>query len=95
MKYNGFFKKIKKRKNKIRYKCPCCDYYTLGAKGYCEICPVCYWEDDPTQREDPNLDDSANKISLNQARKNYIAYGVYDMKFKKHVRPPKEEEKAE
>jgi hypothetical protein len=30
-----------------KHKCPCCGYHTLKAKGKYDICPVCFWEDDP------------------------------------------------
>ena len=39
--------------NKIieKYKCPCCGFYTFDEKpnGNYDICPVCFWEDDPIQ----------------------------------------------
>lgn len=42
--------------NKIieKYKCPCCGFYTFDEKpnGNYDICPVCFWEDDPIQLED-------------------------------------------
>ena len=30
----------------MKYKCFCCGYLTLPARGEFEICPVCFWEDD-------------------------------------------------
>jgi hypothetical protein len=41
---------------------------TLPEVGAWEICEVCNWEDDPVQREDPNLAGGANEPSLKQAR---------------------------
>ena len=37
-----------------KYKCPCCGFYTFDEKlnGNYDICPVCFWEDDPIQLED-------------------------------------------
>ena len=34
-----------------KYKCPCCGFYTFDEKlnGNYDICPVCFWEDDPIQ----------------------------------------------
>jgi len=54
-----------------KYPCPCCDEETLLDEGIFEICPNCKWEDDDEQRDNPNLENSANKMSLNQAREAY------------------------
>lgn len=52
----------------LKYKCPCCGNYTLGEERCYEICPICNWEDDPIQFEDPNFKGGANSLSLNEAR---------------------------
>jgi len=38
------------------YSCPCCGYLTRSKllTGTFEICPICYWEDDNVQFEDPD-----------------------------------------
>ena len=56
-----------------RYRCPCCDNFTLEEKppGTFEICPVCGWQDDPGQYDEPDYEGGANDMSLNQARANY------------------------
>ena len=58
--------------NKIieKYKCPCCGFYTFDEKpnGNYDICPVCFWEDDPIQLEDNEYEGGANRVSLVQAR---------------------------
>lgn len=51
--------------------CPCCGSLTLSACGEYEICPVCNWEDDPVQAEDPDYSGGANVLSLKQARHNW------------------------
>jgi anaerobic ribonucleoside-triphosphate reductase len=51
--------------------CPCCKTYEFSEEGSYEICPVCNWEDDPIQAEDPNYAGGANTMSLNEARKAY------------------------
>jgi hypothetical protein len=53
-----------------RYPCPCCDYLTLDEPptGTFAICPICNWEDDALQYEDPDLAGGANHISLRDAR---------------------------
>ena len=53
--------------------CPCCyKYYFTEKNGY-EICPECGWEDDRLQRKDPDFEGGANRLSLNQHRKEYLA----------------------
>ena len=56
----------------MKYKCPCCGYYTLEEPpGNYEICPVCFWEDDPKASSAPNIAFGANHISLKVARMNF------------------------
>lgn len=79
----------------MKYKCPCCGLYTLKepANGNYEICEVCFWEDDPLASEDVNSKSGANKVSLAQARKNYIEFGACTSEMKKYVRNPRKEER--
>ena len=79
-----------------KYKCPCCGSYTFEEQpnGNYDICPVCYWEDDPIQLKNPSRAGGANKVSLNQGRENYIAFGACEKEMIPHVRPAKEEEKT-
>ena len=86
------FKFFKKKEKKLKYKCPCCGYYTLKELGVYVICPVCYWEEEPDQLEDPDLEEQANTVSLNQARENYKKFGACEIRFKKYVRRPKKDE---
>ena len=76
------------------YACPCCGYLTFDEKpsGSFKICPVCYWEDDLIQNEDPSYSGGANEISLNQAKKNFSEYGAIKRDFISHVRKPFKEE---
>lgn len=45
----------------------------LTTQGGYEICDVCNWEDDPVQSSDPDYAGGANELSLNQARKEWLA----------------------
>lgn len=47
--------------------CPVCKRYYFKEVNAFEICPICNWEDDPSQRKDPNLKGGANKLSLKEA----------------------------
>ena len=50
----------------------CCGYKTFDEKpcGSCNICPICFWEDDPIQLEDTDYEGGANKVSLRQGERN-------------------------
>lgn len=73
-----------------KYKCVCCGYYTMESEppGTFEICPVCFWEDDGVQYEDPDYEGGANGISLNIARENYKKIGAISEKYLENVRKP-------
>lgn len=80
----------------MRYSCPCCGYLTfrepLGEGSY-NICPVCYWEDDPVRYKNENYEGGANRLSLVGARKNYITFGAIEKDLVKYTRKPREDEK--
>lgn len=74
----------------MTYACPCCGYLTFGDEppGTFEVCPVCFWEDDEVQFRDPSYEGGANSISLDQARKNFVAIGASSRENLKYVRDP-------
>jgi hypothetical protein len=67
--------------------CPCCANKTLDGAGNHEICPVCFWEDDPVQRDDPAYPGGANRISLKQAKRNFLEIGWCDERAKSLYTP--------
>jgi len=77
-----------------KFACPCCGHKTFKEEpnGTYNICPVCFWEDDPIQFDDPNYEGGANPTSLKQAQKNYVEFGACDLNMKRNVRPPNSEE---
>jgi uncharacterized Zn finger protein (UPF0148 family) len=52
-------------------KCPVCGQYEFADEDDNDICPVCHWENDSLQTEDPDFEGGANDMSLNQAKKAY------------------------
>jgi len=74
--------------------CPCCEYLTLEADeaGSDDICPVCFWEDDFVQFQDPTYAGGANHASLEQARRNFREFGASEKRRMPHVRPAKPSE---
>ncbi len=75
-----------------KFRCPCCGYYTLEEVGTYEVCPVCYWEDDPVQESDPKLEGGANELCLLESRRNFKLYGACEERYVKRVRAPLPEE---
>lgn len=71
-----------------KFTCPCCSYKTLDSGGEYDICPICFWEDDPFQFTDPDYDEGANKVSLKEAQKNYTLFGACDQHGRQFVRKP-------
>lgn len=75
----------------MKYKCPCCGYYTFDKRFDYDICPVCFWEDDPLQFKNENFT-GANHVTLVQARKNFAEFGACEFEMIKNVRKPKKDE---
>jgi hypothetical protein len=57
-----------KKRVSVMETCPCCGYKTLPEKHLYDICPICFWEDDIVQFEDPDFEGGANIVSLRQAQ---------------------------
>ena len=78
----------------MSHPCPCCGYLTFDDEpcGSFELCPVCFWEDDNVQNDDPVYVGGANGISLNEARNNFASFGAIKQEFVKEVRKPLEAE---
>lgn len=84
---------IKKKDEPKKYKCPCCGHFTFEKKERAyDICPVCFWEDDPEQYNNPMMPNGANHVSLAVARVNYKHFAACDPEMKKYVRGPKKDE---
>jgi anaerobic ribonucleoside-triphosphate reductase len=60
--------------NRMSYTCPCCGYKTLAEEppGTYEICPICDWEDDVVQFDDPDYEGCANRLSLRQNQQKFM-----------------------
>lgn len=80
-----YIRSMKSKNGHDNYQCNCCNYFTLSVEyvSY-EICPVCYWEDDVLSN--PDVGGGANELSLNQAKKNYIAFGASRENFIHYIR---------
>ena len=52
-------------------KCPVCSEYDFTMDNNFDVCPVCEWENDGVQLDDPNYRGGANELSLNEFRANW------------------------
>lgn len=66
--------------------CPCCGYDTLTAAGNYEVCPICFWEDVPT--DDIIMRITSNHVTLLQAQCNFLTTGACEADYLKLTRPP-------
>lgn len=78
-----------------KFACACCGFLTLEEPGdnTYEICPVCGWENDRLQQEDPELDAGANPVTLNEARENFRSFGAISAEVRGQTRPPRDDER--
>jgi len=75
----------------VKLACPCCHFLTLPSRGWHEICPVCRWDDDGQDDHDADeLRGAPNKVSLAEARLNYLGFGASERRKIPRVRPPQE-----
>jgi anaerobic ribonucleoside-triphosphate reductase len=54
-------------------KCACCGFLTLPEDSLFEICPICGWQDDPVQNDDPDYSGGANSQSLNAYKIQWVS----------------------
>lgn len=73
-----------------KFFCKCCGYNSLSEfpNGTYEICEICFWEDNLYQTENPNEKGGPNRVSLNEAKKNFEEFGVCELEMKLNVRKP-------
>ena len=78
----------------MKYTCPCCGYQSLlnPPPGTFDVCPICFWEDDNFQFEDPELAGGANQVSLRAAQANFQEFGASSLHLERRVRQPKSDE---
>ena len=82
-----------------RYKCPCCDNFTIRQGSYWQECPVCGWVYEE-YREDEMfvsvVEDSEEQevLTLDEARANYRRIGAVTENHTQYVRKPNDLEKG-
>lgn len=78
------------RRGGEEWPCPCCGFRTLGeGPGDYELCPVCFWEDDPVALRWPLTDEGPNAMPLVEAQRNYEAFGACHRDHRENVRRPR------
>ncbi|GMO51053.1 MAG: hypothetical protein Pg6C_15500 [Treponemataceae bacterium] len=77
----------------MQYKqCACCGNESLDAGSKYDYCPLCGWQDDPIQNDEPGYRGGANLISLNEA-KQVVAAGKDLRDYKKAAKQRRREER--
>lgn len=76
--------------------CTCCGYKTLeDDEGSYDICPICFWEDDPYQNAHVYEAGGANTVSLIEAQKNYMDFGACERRVIPYTREPYNHDKKD
>lgn len=75
--------------------CPCCGFDTFDKndRGNYTICPICFWEDDQLQFDEPDTEGGANRVSLITGQINYEKFGACEKDMIKNVRKPNKNDK--
>ena len=70
--------------------CPCCGFDTFDKndRGNYSICPICFWEDDPLQFDEPDMEGGANRVSLIKGQINFLEFGACKKDMIRNVRKP-------
>ncbi len=61
-----------------KHKCPVCGRYEFDDINSYDVCDVCGWEDDKIQEDNPDEENCANIMSLNQMKKAWKMGMDYD-----------------
>ena len=78
------------------FPCPCCGHVVFNEPpGSCDICAVCFWEDDNVQLRWPDWAGGANKPSLIESQHNYAREGAMEFRFTGLVRGAAPDEAVE
>jgi len=75
--------------------CPCCGFDTFDKndRGNYSICPICFWEDDPLQFNEPDMEGGANRVSLKTGQINFEEFGACEKEMIKNVKKPNKNDK--
>lgn len=72
--------------------CLCCGYISLESEIF-DICPICYWEDDPACWGDTDFVGGAkSNLSLREAQKNFKIFGACEECMLDLVREPTDDD---
>lgn len=72
-----------------KYTCPACGYKVFtNTVGSDDICPICFWHDDSIDLAAMYDPLGPNKVSLEQAQKNFSEFGAIEERLREHVRRP-------
>lgn len=71
------FEELREQLSEIGLPCPACGYPTVRSRSSYEICEICRWEDDGTDRSQPDKPSGPNRdVTLRQAATNLVRHGI-------------------
>ncbi len=73
--------------------CPCCGYKTIEEEY--DICPICSWENDLIQKDDPDYSGGANGPSLKEAQRNFKEFGAVEKRLISQVKKPNSKDRED
>ena len=44
--------------------CKCCGKHELNKNSLFEVCPICGWESDPVQEDNPNMEGGSKRVII-------------------------------
>jgi hypothetical protein len=71
-----------------KFPCPACGYLTSSFPGSFDLCPICWWEDDPVQLQCPDQRGGANGPSLIESQRHFAECSASDPALRDKVQPP-------
>ena len=79
-----------------KFPCPCCGHRVFDCgPGFHQACPICGWEDNLVQLRFVTMPGSCNRVSLEEAQRNYLDYGASERRSIGTTRDPVDGEEVE
>src|SRR5947209_872259 len=75
-----------------KYHCPCCGFITIHEGCGVPICRICGWQADEVQEVHRTCQEGPNRVSFEEAQRNFEDFGACRKEVMEYVRPPRRTE---